>query len=221
VDVTRREFITVLGGVVVSPVVGLAQQSERIRLIGIVSPAPTHKTVLFDTFRYRLTELGYVEGRNIELDFRLAAGALDRIPTLASDLLHRPVDVLVADGAHVVSVLQSITKTVPTIAIMGVDPVGEGTIASLARPGGNITGVTTFAIELHSKRIGLFAEAFPRAKRVCFLLDESQDPRGLVFSSTEKSALQLGLQLENWMSPIRPAICPQYCEKRYLDASTA
>jgi putative tryptophan/tyrosine transport system substrate-binding protein len=216
VDMRRREFITLLGGAAAWPLAARAQQSERIRLIGIVSPAATEKTVLFDTFRARLTELGYVEGRNIELNFRLAAGALDRIPALASDLLRRRVDVLVADGVHVVSLLQSMTKTVPTIAIMGVDPVGEGVVASLARPGGNITGVTTFAIELHSKRIGLLAEAFPQAKVIAFLLDRSQDPRGLVFASTENSASQIGLQLEKLTEPHQASDLPTVLRREVL-----
>jgi hypothetical protein len=89
-----------------------------VRRIGIVSPAASETTVLFNSFRARLKELGYIEGHTIELDFRLAAGALDRVPALASNLLRQRVDVLVADGAHVVSVLQSMTKTVPTIAII-------------------------------------------------------------------------------------------------------
>jgi putative tryptophan/tyrosine transport system substrate-binding protein len=217
IHIQRREFITLLGGGAAAwPLAARAQQAGRMRRIGIVSPAASETTVLFNAFRLRLRELGYIEGRTIELDFGLAAGALDRVPALASDLLRQHVDVLVADGAQVVGVLQSMTKTIPTIAIMGVDPVADGIVSSLARPGGNITGVTTFAIELHTKRIALLAEAVPPAKHIAFLMDRSQDPRGLVSESTERSASQLGLQLEMLDEPHLAGDLPNVLRREVL-----
>jgi putative ABC transport system substrate-binding protein len=178
-----------------------AQVSSQIPRVGIVSPAASKSTLLFDAFRARLRELGYVEGRNILLDFRLAAGELDRVPALAADLIGQPVDVLVADGAHVIGVLQGMTKAIPTVGIVGVDPVANGYVSSLAKPGGNFTGVATFAIELHVKRLALLKEAIPSVMRVAVLIDQTQDPRGLVFESMEQNAPQLGLRLERLEEP--------------------
>ena len=121
----RRDFITVLGGTAAAGALSgraVAQAVPSIFQIGIVSPAASKSTLLFDTFRARLKELGYVEDRNIVIEFRLAAGAPEKVPALAADLVRQPVDVLVADGAHVIGVLQGLTKTIPTVGIIGVDP---------------------------------------------------------------------------------------------------
>ena len=195
----RRDFITVLGGAAAASALSggaVAQAVPSIFRIGIVSPAASKSTLLFDTFRARLKELGYVEDRDIVIEFRLAAGAPEKVPALAADLVRQPVDVLVADGAHVIGVLQGLTKTIPTVGIIGVDPVAAGFVSSLARPGGNFTGVATFAIELHVKRLALLKEAIPGVVRVAVLLDRSQDPQGLLFESMEQSAPKLGLRLE-------------------------
>jgi putative ABC transport system substrate-binding protein len=202
----RRDFITVLGGAAAASVPwggAVAQAVGSILRIGIVSPAASKSTPLFDTFRARLKELGYVENRDIVIEFGLAAGALEKVPALAVDLVRQPVDVLVADGAHVIGVLQSLTKTIPTVGIIGVDPVAAGFVSSLARPGGNFTGVATFAIELHVKRLALLKEAIPGVVRVAVLIDGSQDPQGLVFETMEQSALKLGLRLERLDGPRR------------------
>lgn len=181
----------------------IAQTAPSILRIGIVSPAASKSTLLFDTFRARLRELGYVEDRNVVIEFRLAAGALENVPALAADLVRQPVDVLVADGAHVIRVLQGLTKTIPTVGIIGVDPVAAGFVSSLARPGGNFTGVATFAIELHVKRMALLKEAIPGVVRVAALIDRSQDLQGLVFESMAQSAPKLGLRLEKLEEPRR------------------
>ena len=139
----RRDFITVLGGTAAAGALSgraVAQAVPSIFRIGIVSPAANKSTLLFDTFRARLKELGYVEDRNIVIEFRLAAGAPEKVPALAADLVRQPVDVLVADGAHVIGVLQGLTKTIPTVGIIGVDPVAAGFVSSLARSGGNFRG---------------------------------------------------------------------------------
>jgi ABC-type uncharacterized transport system substrate-binding protein len=109
--------------------------------------------------------------------------------------------VLVADGAHVIRILQGLTKTIPTVGIIGVDPVAAGFVSSLARPGGNFTGVATFAIELHVKRLALLKEAVPDVTRIAAVIDRSQDPQGLVFESMQQSAPKLGLRLERLEEP--------------------
>jgi putative tryptophan/tyrosine transport system substrate-binding protein len=115
--------------------------------------------------------------------------------------LRQPVDVLVADGAHVIGVLQSLTKTILTVGIIGVDPVAAGFVSTLAKPGGNFTGVATFAIELHVKRLALLKEVIPGVMRVAVLIDASQDLQGLVFESMAQSAPKLGLRLERLEEP--------------------
>jgi hypothetical protein len=112
----RRDFISVLGGAAAAstlPGGAVAQAVPSIFRIGIVSPAASKSTLLFDTFRTRLKELGYVEDRDIVIEFRLAAGAPEKVPALAADLVRQPVDVLVADGAHVIGVLQGLTQDDP------------------------------------------------------------------------------------------------------------
>ena len=134
--------------------------------IGIVSPAASKSTLLFDTFRARLKELGYIEDRDIVIEFRLAAGAPEKVPALAADLVRQPVDVLVADGAHVIGVLQGLTKTIPTVGIIGVDPVAAGFAPASPGPAETL-GVATFAIELHVKRLALLKEAIPGRRARC------------------------------------------------------
>ncbi len=111
---------------------------------------------MFDAFRARLKELGYVEGHSIQLDFRLAKGQPERVRSLANDLVGTPPDVIVADGALIARTLKELTKSIPIVGILGPDPVATGLIGSLARPEANITGVTTLGLDLHPKRIELF-----------------------------------------------------------------
>jgi putative tryptophan/tyrosine transport system substrate-binding protein len=196
----RREFIKAIAGLAAMwPLAAQAQQP--VPRIGILSPASSKSTAIFDAFIARLHELGYIEGRSIVLDFYLAAGAPDRVPVLAADLLRQKVDVLVADGVNAIGAVQRLTKTIPTVGVSGVDPVASGFAASLAKPGGNFTGVTTFAIELHGKRLALLKEAIPEATSFAVLIDGSQDPGGLVLPSMRQTARRLGVRLDQLEQP--------------------
>jgi putative ABC transport system substrate-binding protein len=154
------------------PLAASAQPGARVPRIGILSPAPAAAaspggTPVFDAFREALRELGYVEGRNITLEFRLTAGNYERLRELAADLVRLPVDVIVVDGGdRVARMALDATKTIPIVMATVNDPVMNGLVASLARPGGNITGFTNAYIELAAKRLQVLKEMIPGVTRV-------------------------------------------------------
>ena len=160
----RREFIALLGSAAVAwP---LATQAQQPRRIAVLSPVGTSSTPYFDAFRARLGELGYVEGRDILLDFQLAGGQVGRLPALAEDLLRGPgINVIVAESTPAAAAARKATTTIPIVALVASDPVGSGLAASLAHPGGNVTGVAVLAEEMNAKRVELLRDAFPQARR--------------------------------------------------------
>ena len=141
----RREFITLLGGAAAWPLAARAQQAKPPR-IGILWPSPLSSSGHFlDAFRQGLHELGYVEGENMTIEFRSAEGQFERLPDLAAELVHLPVTVIQAATSPTIRAAQQATGTIPIIMANSQDPVREGFIASLARPGENITGQTLFS----------------------------------------------------------------------------
>ena len=191
----RREFIALAAGATVARV-AIALAQHKAPVIGILSPAPIDGGPLFDAFRGKLRDLGYVEGLSIKLDFHLARGQPEAIPGLAAELLKTPPDVIVGDGVLVVRTLKNLTTTVPIVGILGPDPVAGGLVASLARPGGNITGVTTLATDLHSKRIELLKELIPRLSQLAVFWDRNNDPRGLMLDAISDYAKREGMRLD-------------------------
>jgi len=123
------------------------QGQAKIPRIGILSPAARRDTVIFDAFRKGLAELGYIDGQNIRIEYRLSAGDFSRLPAMAEELVRLPVDVILADGPTVV-IAQEATRTIPIIGGVGPDPVAAGLIGSFAHPGGNVTGFSAFGVEL-------------------------------------------------------------------------
>ena len=161
----RRQFITLLGGATAAwPVAARAQQAAKIPRIGIIDDAP-----IWDHFRQALRGLGYIEGQNIAIEYRSAEGQPDRLATVASDLAHLPVDVIVTSGSAASHAAQQATPTIPVVMIAIGDPVRAGLVASLARPGGNITGNTILGTEMSAKRLQLLKEVIPGTSRVAFL----------------------------------------------------
>ena len=149
--------------------VAQAQQPARIPIIGILIPASASFFSAFvEAFRRRLRELGYVEGKNIVIEYRYAEGKLERLPDLAAELVRMKVDVIVTAGAAA-SVAKKASATIPIVFPNHADPVGSGLVSSLARPGGNITGLSLMAPDLDGKRLELLKEAFPKVARVAFL----------------------------------------------------
>ena len=172
-----------------------AQQPAKVFRIGILSPAAAASTKAFDAFRDGLRELGYVEGANIKIEYRLAAWDYRRLPVMARELVRLPVDVIVVDGGtRVAQIAQEATGTIPIVAATaGADPVEAGLAASYAHPGGNLTGFTGAGVELSGKRVEILKEAVPGASRVAALWNPATPMATL--QATEEAARTLGLYL--------------------------
>ena len=171
----RREFISLLGGAaVVWPLVARAQD-PAVPLIGFLnsaSPGPFARLV--DEFRQGLSDGGYVEGRNVAIEYRWADGQFARLPELAADLVRRRVSLIAATGGTVSArAAKAVTTTIPILFIGGPDPVGDGLVTSLNRPGGNVTGVALYTSELMPKRLELLGELVPRAATIALLVNPS------------------------------------------------
>jgi len=172
-----------------------AQQPAKVFRIGILSPAAAASTKAFDAFRDGLRELGYIDGANIKIEYRLAAWDYRRLPVMAHELVRLPVDVIVVDGGtRVAQIAQEATGTIPIVAATaGADPVEAGLAASYAHPGGNLTGFTGAGAELSGKRVEILKEAVPGASRVAALWNPAT-PR-TTLQATEEAARTLGLDV--------------------------
>ena len=173
-----------------------AQQPARIPRIGILIPASvSFLSTRVEAFRQRLRERGYVEGKNIFIEYRYAEGKVERLPDLAAELVRLKVDVIVTIGPGILAAKKA-SATVPIVFAAGADPVGSGLVSSLARPGGNITGLSVMTPDLDGKRLELLKEAFPKVARVAFLWGGSGGARGnLTLTDMEAAAKALGVKL--------------------------
>ena len=168
----RRDFIILLGGVTVRPTAARAQQPS-VPVIGFLrSTAAVGSEHLVKAFRQGLSEAGFVEGQNIAIEYRWADDQFDRLPGLAADLVRQQVAAIVGN-AGVARVAKAATTTIPIIFVAGLDPVKTGLVASVNRPGGNVTGVVFDTVELTAKRLGLLNELLPKVAVVGVLLDPS------------------------------------------------
>ena len=193
--IKRRAFITLLGGAAAWPLAARAQQSARVPRIGILWPNPVTASGHFvDAFRQGLGELGYVEGRNMTIEFRTAEGTMERLPDLAAELVRVPVEVILTATSPTIRAAQQATRTIPIVMGNSQDPVSEGFVASLARPGGNITGLTLFSPDIAAKRLQLVKEIAPALTRVAILW-HADDP-ALALALREMRAAAQMLQLE-------------------------
>src|SRR5262245_15015144 len=169
---TRREFITLLGGAAAAwPVAARAQQSATPVVGYIDSASPGPYATFVAKFRQGLEETGYVEGRNVAIEFRWAEGRNDRLPVLAADLVRREVNVIVATSISAALAAKAATTTIPIILRTGNDPVEIGLVPSLNRPGGNLTGVTSLNDEVGPKRLEHLHELFPRARTMAVVVN--------------------------------------------------
>jgi putative ABC transport system substrate-binding protein len=192
--ITRRELLIALGaGAISAPFASFAQQAAKLRSIGLLSPFNSTADDFRDVFQQRLQELGYSAGRNIALEYRASEGMAERLFQLAVELVKLNVDVLVTTSAPGVQAAKQATTTIP-IVIAGVDDaVDQGFVASLARPGGNITGTTWLNTELSAKRVDLLKQTLPKLSRVAFLREAVGAASSL--RATEAAARTLGIRL--------------------------
>ena len=187
----RRNFIALLGGAAAWPLAARAQQGgARIPRIGIIDDAP-----IWDYFRQGLHDLGYIEGRNIAIEYRSAEGDFDRLRQAARELASLPVNILVVYGSSATRAARQATSTIPIVMIGVGDPVRARFVTNLARPGGNVTGTTNLGPELIGKRIEILKECVPGLARVAFLWNPDNDSNLAFLEELIIAVPALGLQL--------------------------
>jgi putative ABC transport system substrate-binding protein len=175
----------------------LADETPQVRpvyRIGFLRNGPPPRTFI-DSFRQGLRELGYVEGQNISIEYGLAASA-DQLPEAAAELVGRDVDVIVASGTPPVPAAKNATRTIPIVFVAAIDPIATGVVASLARPGGNVTGFTLIGADLMGKRLELLKEIIPGLSRVAVLSQGANPGNNEYIGQAELAAPALGLQLQ-------------------------
>jgi putative tryptophan/tyrosine transport system substrate-binding protein len=194
----RREFIALLGGATVWPLAARAQQ-PAMPVVGLINSGfPETSAHRVAAFRQGLSELGYVEGQNVTIEFRWAEGHYNRYPEFVTDLIRRKASVI-ATGASTPATLvaKAATSTIPIVFGAGEDPVKVGLVASLARPGGNLTGVNFFTGEVAAKRLGLLLEMIPKTKRLAILVNpENPSTAESTVRDVQAAAPALGLQIQ-------------------------
>jgi putative tryptophan/tyrosine transport system substrate-binding protein len=197
VHATRRQFVTLLGGAAVAwPLAARAQRSaktQRIGFLGVFSYAEYQRQV--DALRRGLRQLGYEDGKNIVIHYRWADGRYDRLTELASELVKLNVDVLVTHSTPGALAANEATSTVPIVNAAVADPISAGLVASLARPGGNLTGLTFFFAEVCAKRIELIKEAIPTLTRLAILVNPANPSAAMALPDIQRIASALAVEL--------------------------
>ena len=176
-----------------------AQQPKKVPRIGyLVTGVPSSSSSLnLEAFRQGLRDFGYIEGKNIQIESRYAEGKLDRLPSLVAELVQPKVDVLISGTLVAIRAAKQATNTIPIVMVLSVDPVATGLVDSLARPGGNITGLTNLARDLSGKRLELFKEVVPGISRIGMLRDADDPSAALGFKEYETVARALKVQLQS------------------------
>jgi len=193
----RREFVTLLGGAAATwPLVAGAQQAA-MPVVGMLNPQSAGSIIqqLVDAFRAGLRETGYVEGRNVAIEYRWAEDRFDQLRELADDLVRRKVNVIAAPANNAALAAKAATSSIPIVFGVGEDPVKLGLVASLARPGGNATGISFFTVEVSAKRLGLLRELVPSAVRIAVLANPANASNAAALAAVEPTARDLGMKV--------------------------
>jgi putative tryptophan/tyrosine transport system substrate-binding protein len=191
----RRDFIIFLAGAMAAWPLAARAQEKAMPVIGVLSAGSPTSSVFEPAFRRGLSEAGYVEGQNVAIEYRWAEGHYDRLPALAADLVGRKVDLIMASSPPSALAAKSATSTIPIVFRGGADPVGDGLVASLARPRGNLTGVSFVADELTAKRLELLSELVPQAGVIALLVNPNNASAERVIRDVQEAARTKGLQL--------------------------
>ncbi len=196
--ITRAAFAATLAlCVFAAPLAAKAQAPAKVPRIGFLwARSPTDNPYALEAFRQGLRELGYVEGQTIAIEYRFAEGRPERLPGLAADLVRLKVDVIVTGPSPAPEAAKQATSTIPLVLAVTSDPVAQGLVASLARPGGNITGLASIGGEIVGKQLELLKEIAPKVSRVAVLQNPSDDSHPPVLRQAEGAARALGVQLQ-------------------------
>jgi putative ABC transport system substrate-binding protein len=197
----RRDFNTLLGGAVMWPLAARAQQPGKFVRIGFLSGGAGPNPNVYG-FQHGLRQLGYVEGQNLILIYRWAAAQRARVVDLARELLELNVDVLASHTTEAIAAIRSLDTAIPVVMTAISDPIGNGLVASFARPGGNTTGVTLFSNELAGKRLDMLNQLVPQLRRVAILAERDRPPTATLVSETQTASRALGLVLQTF--EVRP-----------------
>ena len=190
----RRELITLIGGAAAWPLAARAQQMA-LPVVGILGAGSASTAPFLAGFREGLRDAGYIEGQNVVIEAQWADGHYDRLPVLAAELVHRPAAIIVASSLPSVFAAKAATSTIPIVFISSGDPVQLGIVASLNRPGGNITGVNFFAVEVASKRLELLIEVVPTVTVIGLLTNPNNPRTGVEIGQLQAAARTVGKQI--------------------------
>jgi putative tryptophan/tyrosine transport system substrate-binding protein len=193
--VNRRELLILCAGAAIAWPLAARAQQKVMPVIGYLGGSPGPAAPNVAAFRQGLSETGYVEGQNVAIEYRWAENDYDRLPALAADLVGHKVDVIVIGGTPGIQAAKSATSTIPIVFFSGVDPVERGLVASLARPGGNLTGVSLMNIELNPKRLELLSELVPQARLIALLVNPNFPSAERVIGDVQEAARAKGLHL--------------------------
>ena len=210
----RRKILVALGAsALAAPFVSFAQQQGKVWRIGFLSGSPTGNDPRFEVFKQQLRDLGHVEGKTIAIDYLTSEGAYDRLPAVAAELVRRNVDVIMMDGGTPgVIAAKNATRTIPIVFTSIADPVGSGVVASLARPGGNVTGTSSQQRETVVKSLTLLKEIVPSAKRIAILTNPTNSSHPPLVSELQAAAKTLRLEIV-----VVNAATPAEFEKAYAE----
>jgi putative tryptophan/tyrosine transport system substrate-binding protein len=187
----RREFITLLGAATAWPLAVRAQRAGKMSRIGYLGvSSPSLEPQFIEAFRQKLRDLGHIDGQNIAIEYRWAEGQDDRLPNLATELVHLKPDVIVTSGTPGALAAMRATRTIPIVMASSADPVNAGLVASLARPGGNVTGFTILGAEMEGKRLEFLKQAIPGLSRVAVLWNPNNPAIVPYFKTIQNVAAQ-------------------------------